>query len=332
MALTFINEELLDDILKFLAEMHPENVEFSAIKRLFPLTDSEQVKDHLEKLEERNLINFGRADSRDGKGGINRGYISIHLSERGKSYMREKMRLLFLLESHGISGGLTTKLVSIPDLANKLKISRDKAREIAHFLFSENKINYFQDEDSFKMQALGVKEAVSLIAKGENVKEIENNVSKNKVFVVHGHDNIAKDLVAGFLSSHELKPIVLHRQADRGRTLIDKFEKHASGVGYAVILFTPDDMGAKKPKRLTENILKELRPRARQNVVFELGFFVGQLGRENVRVLHNKGVEILSDFAGVLYTQFNPKSDAWKIELHREISAAGLPIKKSIEI
>jgi predicted nucleotide-binding protein len=94
-----------------------------------------------------------------------------------------------------------------------------------------------------------------------------------KIFIVHGHDNEAKVEVARFLERVGFEAIILHEQANRGRTIIEKVEMH-SDVGFAVVLLTPDDEGGKRGN--------STRPRARQNVVLELGYFIGRLGRDRV--------------------------------------------------
>jgi predicted nucleotide-binding protein len=139
-----------------------------------------------------------------------------------------------------------------------------------------------------------------------------------RVFIVHGHDEEAKQSLARCLEKLELKPIILHEQPSQGRTIIEKFEGYA-GVGFAVVLLTPDDVGAAKDD------VDNFKPRARQNVVFELGFFVGKLGRDRVCALHKGDVEIPSDFAGVVYVPMGP-GDAWRFDLVREMNAAGLDV------
>jgi predicted nucleotide-binding protein len=118
--------------------------------------------------------------------------------------------------------------------------------------------------------------------------------SSSRVFVVHGHDEGAKQSVARVLERLELEPVILHEQPDQGRTVIEKFEDY-SDVGFAVVLLTPDDMGyavAANPKTA--------KPRARQTVIMELGYFLGKLGRGRVCALYRHGVELPSDFSGVL--------------------------------
>jgi predicted nucleotide-binding protein len=138
----------------------------------------------------------------------------------------------------------------------------------------------------------------------------------NKVFLVHGHDNDLKETVARFLMRLQLEPVILHEQPNKGRTIIEKFEDY-SIVPYAVILLTPDDVSYAKEDPAN------LHPRARQNVVLELGFFVGRLGRDRVCAIYKGDLEIPSDYSGVLYISVN---DNWQMKLIQELKAAGFPI------
>lgn len=138
-----------------------------------------------------------------------------------------------------------------------------------------------------------------------------------KVFVVHGHNEAIKQSVCRLLERLALQPVVLHEQPDQGRTIIEKFIDHAD-VAFAVVLLTADDLGRCK-------VDTELKARARQNVILELGYFVGRLGRARVCALYEAGVEIPSDFAGVLYKRLDDR-EAWKLELALEIAAADIKI------
>jgi predicted nucleotide-binding protein len=153
-----------------------------------------------------------------------------------------------------------------------------------------------------------------------------NKPRDRKVFVVHGHDEKLKTQVARFLERLELEPIILHEQADRGLTIIEKFEKH-SDVTFAVVLLTPDDEGRKKNTNPFPTLLddSELRSRARQNVIFEFGYFIGKLGRSNVCGLYCEGVELPSDYSGVLYTKVDADG-AWQFNLCKELKAAGFAV------
>jgi predicted nucleotide-binding protein len=137
-----------------------------------------------------------------------------------------------------------------------------------------------------------------------------------KVFIVHGHDEGPREAVRSFLLRLGFEAIVLHDQPNKGRTIITKFREEAGDAGFAVVLMTPDDQG--KAKDATD-----LKPRARQNVVFELGFFIGELGPERVAALVKGGVERPSDFDGVVYIDIDD-GGAWKMMLARELRAAGL--------
>jgi predicted nucleotide-binding protein len=141
----------------------------------------------------------------------------------------------------------------------------------------------------------------------------------DRVFVVHGHDEAMRESVARALSNLGLEPIILHEQSDHGRTIIEKFYDY-SDVGFAVVLLSPDDIG------YANNADPDTaQPRARQNVILELGFFLGKLGRENVAVLHKGNVEIPSDFSGILYTPYDP-SGAWPYKLTRELRESGYKV------
>ena len=141
----------------------------------------------------------------------------------------------------------------------------------------------------------------------------------DKVFIVHGHDEAAKLAIADFVKTYDLNPIILDEKANEGQTIIEKFEAHAGEAGYAIILLTPDDVGAAKDQA------NDLKPRTRQNVILELGYFLGALGRERVCVLHKEKVELPSDIHGVLYIPMD-SSDGWQLKLAKEVKQAGLPI------
>ena len=139
-----------------------------------------------------------------------------------------------------------------------------------------------------------------------------------EVFVVHGHDDAARETVARFLERLDLEPVILHEQPSMGRTIIEKFEDH-SDVGFAVVLLTPDDVGALGDRP------HDLKPRARQNVVFELGYFAGALGREKVCALAKGDIERPSDYDGVVYIPLDD-GNGWQMKLVTELKAAGFDV------
>lgn len=146
----------------------------------------------------------------------------------------------------------------------------------------------------------------------------------NQVFIIHGRDNATKQEVATLFRTLTLDPVILHEQPDRGRTIIEKFEAH-SKVTYAVALLTPDDEG-----RLIDDA-DDLRPRARQNVIFEFGFFIGRLGRTRVSALIKGGVEIPTDYSGVVYIPWD-HAGGWKMKLIRELRAAGFDVDANLAL
>lgn len=162
----------------------------------------------------------------------------------------------------------------------------------------------------------GVEKSGNLYEKTKNA-HIKIGYSRD-IFVVHGHDHNRLETLASFLKSLDLNPIVLHERASTGDTVIEKLERH-SGVEFAIILLTPDDVGsvASHPKKLN--------PRARQNVILELGYFMGRLGRRRTCALVVEGVEIPSDYSGVVYIPMDIRG-SWKYSLVKELQATGLSI------
>jgi predicted nucleotide-binding protein len=139
-----------------------------------------------------------------------------------------------------------------------------------------------------------------------------------RIFLVHGHDDGAKETVARFLERLKLKPVILQELPNEGKTIIEKFEKNAD-VEYAVILLTPDDMGHPKGEP------GQVKSRARQNVILELGYFIGRLSRSRVCALHKGDLELPSDIHGVLYIPMD-EEDGWELKLAKEIKNAKIPI------
>ena len=143
-----------------------------------------------------------------------------------------------------------------------------------------------------------------------------------KVFIVHGHDNALKDEICVFLKAIGLDPIVLHRQPDGGLTVIEKFEKYAD-VSYAFILLTPDDFGFPISELSKPEQDRKGEYRARQNVIFELGFFIGKLSRSHVCCLF-KQVEVPSDIGGLIYKKIETSIEAVGFDIIKELKNAGL--------
>ncbi|WP_139921103.1 TIR domain-containing protein [Hymenobacter sp. DG01] len=144
--------------------------------------------------------------------------------------------------------------------------------------------------------------------------EIEEKPKKSKndtVFIIHGHDNELKMSIQLLLNRAGVNSIVLHEQADKGRTIIDKLVEETEVAGYAIALLTPDDLTT------TGN------NRARQNVIMEIGYFLGKLGKSRLRMIVKGDVEIPSDLQGILYEKYD-SAGAWKVKLMKEMQAVGI--------
>ena len=139
-----------------------------------------------------------------------------------------------------------------------------------------------------------------------------------KVFLIHGRDEGTRETVARFLQQLKLEPVILAEQASHGRTIIEKFERHAD-ASFAIALLTPDDTGSLGSET------DDPRPRARQNVVFELGYFIGRLGRAGVCALTKGKVDIPSDYSGVVYISLDD-GGGWKLQLVKELKTAGFDV------
>jgi predicted nucleotide-binding protein len=156
----------------------------------------------------------------------------------------------------------------------------------------------------------------------KNTKSLLPSTDSRKVFIVHGHDDAAKDGVARFIDKVGLQPIILHEQANAGRVIIEKFETYSADVSFAVVLLTPDDVGSAAANN------PQLRPRARQNVIMELGYFMGKLGRSRVCALHKGNVELPSDYQAVLYVEMDA-GGAWKNRIAQELIESKISINLS---
>jgi predicted nucleotide-binding protein len=138
------------------------------------------------------------------------------------------------------------------------------------------------------------------------------------VFLVHGHNDLIREMAARAVEKVGLTAIILSEQANRSDTIIEKLERYAN-VNFAIVLMTADDVGGKKSQT------PALKDRARQNVILELGYFMGKIGRKQVCVLYEKGVELPSDYYGVVYIEIDDRG-AWRYALGKELKEAGLQV------
>jgi len=166
-----------------------------------------------------------------------------------------------------------------------------------------------------------IKRAPTKVAIVEKREAKEKTQHSNRVFVVHGKDEAMKQAVARTLEKLGLEPIILHEQPNEGRTVIEKFSNY-SDVSFAVVLLSADDFGCSREEGISKG-----KFRARQNVILELGFFMGKLGRKNVLPLYREAenFEMSSDYAGVVYTPFD-SNEQWKFKLVQELNACSFKV------
>lgn len=163
-------------------------------------------------------------------------------------------------------------------------------------------------------------EEILLIGEPQTISKIGSKSEKNnrdRIFIIHGHDIAAKNILSRFLEELELDAIIFQEQPNMGKTIIEKFEDLASEVCFAIALLTPDDIASAKSNK------NQSKPRARQNVIFELGYFCGKLKRKNICVLYKESVEIPSDYSGIVLIEMD-EGGAWQFHLSKEMKQAGL--------
>ena len=169
--------------------------------------------------------------------------------------------------------------------------------------------------DDFIEGAIGYKK---VLAETKNHAHKSEKGEPNRVFIVHGHDESAQNKAARFVEKLGFEAIILHEKASSGRTIVEKIE-HYSNVGFAIVLYTPDDVGNVKSEPDNLNV------RARQNVVFEHGYLIGKLGRQNVSALVDGKLELPNDISGVVYISLDEGS-AWQLQLAKEMKQSGYKI------
>lgn len=189
----------------------------------------------------------------------------------------------------------------------------------------------YEQIESHVQQLISIRDATPLLQAPDEGQETASTTSavltevtastRSAVFIVHGRDEAAKEAVARLVERQALEAVILAEQPNGGRTLIEKFEAYASSVVFALVLLTPDDVGGP----ITSTVPDEQQERARENVIFELGYFVGQLGRGKVCVVKKGGANIPSDLQGIAYIAMD-SSNAWRVAVLREMEHAGIRI------
>lgn len=222
---------------------------------------------------------------------------------------RLNRQLTMLIKNiHGSNSSYSDELMNI----SYIPISFDSSRD--------EDIDYWESGKNSAINLIDtIIEELELFPKEVHIGSMnDKSINRSKVFIIHGHDDGAKNEVARFVEKLGLEAVILHEQVNSGDTIIEKLEKHTD-VGFAIVLYTSCDIGGVKTEPA------KLKPRARQNVVFEHGLLIGKIGRANVIALVKEEVEIPNDVSGVVYETMDSKG-AWKFQLAREIKASGYDI------
>jgi predicted nucleotide-binding protein len=209
-----------------------------------------------------------------------------------------------------------------------IKCSEQSTDEIKQILYSKKSPNVLfiftkpmivEDDKLVKDITVDVLKSVETISVGS--KNTTKEINMSKIFIVHGHDDAMKLDVARFIEKLKFEAIILHEQASSGKTIIEKIEKFCD-VGYAIVLYSPCDVGSENEKGATPKL------RARQNVVFEHGFLIGKLGRDKVAALVKDDIELPSDTDGVVYISYD--KDEWKFKIANELRATGYTVDMNL--
>ncbi|CRM31151.1 putative nucleotide-binding protein containing TIR-like domain protein [Pseudomonas sp. 37 R 15] len=171
---------------------------------------------------------------------------------------------------------------------------------------------------NLQQQAPGTDQKIPTMKASSPAPVIARN--KRKIFIVHGRDDLAKLEVSRFVEKLGLEAIILHEQANAGMTIIEKIERYTNDADFALVLYTPCDQGIGNHEQQ-----EKLRDRARQNVVFEHGYLMAKLGRENVCALVKGTIETPNDISGVVYVNLD-QAGAWKRDIVNELRACGYTI------
>lgn len=184
-----------------------------------------------------------------------------------------------------------------------------------------NRVSEVEEDIREKLRVLrSIRNRLDLYEEKSFQPATESNVTTTAndqapIFLVHGHDTGRREIVRRFLEkSTERQVVVLSEQPNGGKDILGKLLENAKQASFAVVLLTPDDV--------VKTSQDAINKRARQNVIFELGLFIGLLGRDRVAALNHPDIEIPTDFSGVAYIPL--EGEAWQIELTRELKNAGI--------
>ncbi len=235
---------------------------------------------------------------------------------RLKKIINEVYRIEYKDGSEKILDAYIDEIKNVVDSHHFLR-NAEYNNELTKIFLAIKKISTWKSSED-RLLHLKIQKSISNLAR----KILEEN---KKIFIVHGRDISMRDKVSSLLGRLRLDYVVLESEYNNGETVIEKFLRNAETCEYAIVLFSADDIGG-----LKEND-SLMRPRVRQNVLLELGYFLGKVGRKNIIILHEVGkkIEKPSDYEGIVYEPFD-EYGAWKSKLIREMRRAKIYIKESL--
>lgn len=206
------------------------------------------------------------------------------------------------------------------EIGKELGLDQLSTNKVTQWLADHFYISFEAMGGGIKITTRGIDLIEQSLSKAQQIERRDTSGSEKpsptRIFIVHGHDVASKEELARILREMGLEPVILHERPEKGRVLIEKLEDHSSDVGYAFVLLTPDDVGSPNVEPFN------LKPRARQNVVFEFGYLMGKLGRDRICCLYTGEVEIPSDIQGIVYIPFGKSIDEVYKKILDELRAA----------
>ena len=233
----------------------------------------------------------------------------IFKSSPQKTWIRAEL-IQEVIKVHKQDGGKNGRMIP----GNAIKVALKKLK-IANKISGDGKGLWWWNESQYsnKNGKPSIRNDIKFVVKMQN----------KKVFVVHGWDKFSRADLVAILKGVEIEPIVLSQQADRGMTIIEKFERYADDAGYAFVLLTPDEISYAAEEEEKPDSERNKENRARPNAIFELGYFIGKLGRDRVCCLYKGNLILPNDIQGLLYKHYNNTVEEIEAEIYKELKIAG---------
>ncbi len=260
---------------------------------------------------------------------MNRKLYPINLSILKEKY-QEQINSLLRLEK-----GSKSLESDIENLAQELQKNYEESSKLENTMINLKELKKARNKNKFDNLKIQIESKISQLffdkTHKENLDLLDNiesiklkNINFNDIFIVHGHNEEMKNKVEGFIYSIGLNPIIFHKSINQSRTIISKLED-LSNVNFAIILLSGDDYGYPKNSNEEKRML-----RARQNVIFEMGYFLAKIGSKRTFILFDskENFEFPSDLSGVLYEPLDDR-DVWKSKLKKELEIIGFTLNNN---